>query len=45
MIIRTKRIHVGQSHDNGFRILVDRLWPTGISESEAKVDLVERDCF
>ena len=27
------------SNDDGFRILVDRLWPRGISKEKAKLDL------
>lgn len=33
-----KRIYEPPSPDDGFRILVDRLWPRGLQKSEAKVD-------
>ncbi len=38
-MIKTKRIYEKQSDDDGFRILVDRLWPRGVSKTEAKIDL------
>ncbi|MBP7526554.1 MAG: DUF488 domain-containing protein [Syntrophorhabdaceae bacterium] len=38
-MIRVKRIYEDPSHDDGVRILVDRLWPRGLSREEAKVDL------
>jgi uncharacterized protein YeaO (DUF488 family) len=34
-----KRIYEPYSKDDGFRILVDRLWPRGVSKNKAKVDL------
>jgi uncharacterized protein YeaO (DUF488 family) len=38
-MIKIKRIYEKYSIDDGFRILVDRLWPRGISKSVAHVDL------
>lgn len=38
-MIRVKRIYEKSTPDDGFRILVDRLWPRGVSKSTAKVDL------
>ena len=38
-MIKVKRIHDAPSHDDGFRILVDRLWPRGIKKGRAHVDL------
>lgn len=34
-----KRIYDLPSDDDGFRILVDRLWPRGVSKEKAKIDL------
>ena len=34
-----KRIYEKPSDADGFRILVDRLWPRGVSKKDAKVDL------
>jgi uncharacterized protein YeaO (DUF488 family) len=33
-----KRIYDKASADDGFRILIDRLWPRGISKEEACID-------
>lgn len=38
MHARIKRIYEPASHDDGMRILVDRLWPRGISRGEAQLD-------
>jgi len=38
-MIKTKRIYDPPSAEDGFRILVDRLLPRGISKEKAKVDL------
>lgn len=38
-MIKIKRIYEEPTKDDGYRILVDRLWPRGISKSGAKVDL------
>ncbi|ABW01137.1 DUF488 domain-containing protein [Caldivirga maquilingensis] len=43
MSIKVKRIYDRASSDDGVRILVDRLWPRGISREEAKVDLWLKD--
>lgn len=34
-----KRIYEAASEDDGFRILVDRLWPRGLRKEKAKVNL------
>ena len=38
-MIRVKRIYDPAGEEDGFRILVDRLWPRGLSKEKAKVDL------
>jgi uncharacterized protein YeaO (DUF488 family) len=38
-MIKIKRIYEPAASDDGFRILVDRLWPRGLSKEKAKVDL------
>ncbi len=43
MDICIKRIYEPPSEVDGKRILVDRLWPRGVSKSSAKVDLWLRD--
>lgn len=36
-VINIKRIHEPAEKSDGFRILVDRLWPRGIKKEEAEV--------
>ncbi len=38
MAIRTARIYDEASKDDGFRVLVDRLWPRGIKKADAGLD-------
>jgi uncharacterized protein YeaO (DUF488 family) len=42
-MIKIKRIYEGPAAGDGFRILVDRLWPRGLTKAAAKVDLWVRD--
>lgn len=37
--LRVKRVYDPPSPDDGVRILVDRLWPRGLSKEKAHVDL------
>jgi len=37
--IQVKRIYESPSPDDGYRILVDRLWPRGIKKDHANIDL------
>ena len=39
MHVLIKRIYDEPTADDGYRILVDRLWPRGVSKSEAAIDL------
>ncbi|HZY61514.1 MAG TPA: DUF488 domain-containing protein [Edaphobacter sp.] len=39
MTIKLKRVYETPSKDDGKRILVDRLWPRGLTKEKAKVDL------
>lgn len=43
MEIRIKRVYLPAADDDGFRILVDRLWPRGIKKVDAHVDLWLKD--
>ncbi len=36
--LRMKRIHEGSARSDGRRVLVDRLWPRGVSKAEARID-------
>ena len=38
MSIRVKRVYEPPSTRDGRRILVDRLWPRGLSKADAKID-------
>ena len=36
---KIKRSYQDPEDEDGFRILVDRLWPRGVSEEDIKLDL------
>jgi uncharacterized protein YeaO (DUF488 family) len=43
-MIKTERIYSNPgANDSSFRILVDRLWPRGLSKDKVKVDLWQKD--
>ncbi len=41
-VIKIKRIYDLPQNDDGYRILIDRLWPRGISKTEAQLDEWDR---
>jgi len=43
MSVRLKRVYEPPTAEDGYRILVERLWPRGISKEHAKVDLWVKD--
>ena len=43
MRICIKRVYEAASPDDGERILVDRLWPRGLSKEKAAIDIWEKD--
>lgn len=43
MNIQVKRIYEESNESDGFRILVDRLWPRGIKKTDANIDLWLKD--
>jgi len=43
MSIRLKRIYDKPAKSDGYRVLVDRLWPRGISKADANIDLWLKD--
>lgn len=43
MPVQIKRIYDPPAESDGTRILIDRLWPRGLSKADAKVDLWLRD--
>ncbi len=38
MGVAVKRVYDAASEDDGMRILVDRLWPRGVSKERARID-------
>ncbi|MDD4183584.1 MAG: DUF488 domain-containing protein [Candidatus Omnitrophica bacterium] len=42
-MIKIKRIYETPANNDGFRVLVDRLWPRGVSKEKAKIDLWLKD--
>jgi len=40
--IRTKRVYAKAARSDGRRILIDRLWPRGLSKQKARVDFWAR---
>lgn len=43
MSVRTKRVYEPPSPADGHRVLIDRLWPRGLSKEKARVDEWARD--
>ena len=41
--IKLKRVYEAPAASDGMRILVDRLWPRGITKAKAKIDLWLKD--
>lgn len=42
-MVKIKRIYEEPTKDDGYRILVDRLWPRGVSKEKAHFDLWMKD--
>lgn len=42
-MLRIKRVYDPPARDDGFRILVDRIWPRGLRKEDAAVDLWLKD--
>jgi uncharacterized protein YeaO (DUF488 family) len=43
MPVQTKRVYDPRSADEGYRVLVDRIWPRGVGKNELAVDAWERE--
>lgn len=41
--VRVKRVYEQASDDDGTRVLVDRVWPRGVSKDEARLDRWAKD--
>ena len=42
-MIVTKRAYEPAAASDGFRVLIDRLWPRGVSKAKARLDAWEKD--
>ena len=42
-VIKVKRIYQAADQKDGFRILVDRIWPRGLTKEAARIDLWLKD--
>lgn len=43
MDVKIKRVYDTPATTDGFRVLIDRLWPRGLSKEHAAVDLWDKD--
>ena len=43
MSVRIKRVYEAPAADDGKRILIDRLWPRGLTKEKAKIDTWLKD--
>ena len=41
--IKLKRVYLPAARNDGYRILVDRVWPRGVTKAKARVDIWLRD--
>jgi uncharacterized protein YeaO (DUF488 family) len=41
--VRIKRVYEAPDADDGYRVLIDRVWPRGVSRARAKLDEWMRD--
>ncbi len=42
-VIRIKRAYDAPAREDGYRVLVDRLWPRGLAKAKAKLDEWDKD--
>ncbi len=42
-MLKVKRVYETASRSDGYRILVDRVWPRGMKKEDAKIDLWLKD--
>ena len=42
-MVRIKRVYEESKKEDGYRVLVDRLWPRGMKKEAAKIDLWMKD--
>jgi uncharacterized protein YeaO (DUF488 family) len=42
-VIKIRRVYAEPGDDEGFRVLIDRLWPRGLNKQKVKLDLWLKD--
>jgi len=42
-MVVTKRVYEPAAKSDGYRVLIDRLWPRGVSKEKAQLDAWEKD--
>lgn len=42
-MVVTKRVYEASAPSDGYRVLIDRLWPRGVSKVKAQLDAWEKD--
>jgi uncharacterized protein YeaO (DUF488 family) len=42
-MVVTKRVYEPSASADGYRVLIDRLWPRGVSKAKAQLDAWEKD--
>ena len=42
-MVSTKRAYDPPEESDGYRVLIDRLWPRGVSKAKARIDAWEKD--
>ena len=45
MNIQCKRVYDPAEQSDGYRVLVDRLWPRGIKKTDLALDEWDKDCL
>ena len=43
MPVQIKRVYEQASADDGYRVLIDRLWPRGVKKNEANIDVWQKE--
>ena len=43
MTFQVKRVYEAAAPEDGYRVLVDRIWPRGLTKEKAKIDLWLKD--
>lgn len=44
MLVKIKRVYASPAPVDGYRVLVDRLWPRGMSKANIRIDEWQKDC-